>query len=79
MTRCLYLSHILCSDRVQLHASGAQLSLHLLHVVAMGGRELPDPPVLLHRVLMINIWRLNCFNISAHGRVTKKLILFYMF
>lgn len=42
------LSDSLCSDGVQLQASGAQLSLYLLHVVVMGGRELPDPPVLFY-------------------------------
>lgn len=38
----------LCSDRVQLQASRAQLSVHLVHLIIMGGRELPDPPVLFH-------------------------------
>lgn len=44
----LYLLDSLCSGRVQLQASGAQLSVHLLHLAIMGGRELPDPPVLFH-------------------------------
>lgn len=44
----IYLLDSLCSHRVQLQACGAQLSVHLLHVIVMGGRELPDPSVLLH-------------------------------
>lgn len=37
-----------CLDRVQLHACGAKLNVHLLHLVIMGGRELPDFPILFH-------------------------------
>ena len=41
-------SDSLCSDMVQLQTSGAQLSVQLLNLAIMGGRELPDPPVLFH-------------------------------
>lgn len=43
---------LLCSDRIQLQASRAQLSLHLLHVTIMGGRELPDPSVFFYWILI---------------------------
>lgn len=41
----------LCSDRLQLEASGAQLNLHLLHVTLMGDRPLPESSVHLCWVL----------------------------
>lgn len=41
-------SDSLCSDMVQLQTSGAQLSVQLLNLAIVGGRELPDPPVLFH-------------------------------
>lgn len=50
----MFSADLLLFDSVQLQVSGAQLSLHLLHVVLMGGRQLPDSPLLLHRLLHDN-------------------------